>query len=150
MPLVLDAQRRTRRLRVQSNERLSGAALGKVNPVLTIQAQGNGATETGSVFAVGASQNTIALRHMVEMQFPTRTIVIRTGDTFDVPRYISRIDKVSAGGSRTHGSQVRYQPGNRPARFFRDGSYGPRASLNAAIAYLESITRSSKLPRIRL
>ena len=98
VPLVLGAELRTRRLQVLSNERLSGA-------------QGNGATETGSAFAVGDCQNTIALRHMVEMQFPTRKIVVRSGDTFDVPRYISRVDKVSAGGSSILGWQVRYQPG---------------------------------------
>ncbi len=65
----------------------------------------------------------------------TRSVVIHTGERFEVPQGIQRIDHRS-----THGWQLRYSG----TKLFSDGSAGAAASLAAARA--ELLRRIAKLP----
>lgn len=58
----------------------------------------------------------------------TRDVVTHTGERFEVPQGIQRIDHRT-----THGWQLRYAG----TKLFSDGSAGARASLNAAIQELK-------------
>lgn len=65
----------------------------------------------------------------------TRDVVIYTGERFEVPQGIQRIDHRA-----THGWQLRYGG----TKLFSDGGHGARASLDAAT--LELKRRIAKLP----
>lgn len=65
----------------------------------------------------------------------TRHVTLASGESFEVPQGIQRLDAKS-----THGWQVRYQG----SKYFPDGSQGPRQALEAATR--ELLRRIATLP----